>query len=165
VIVRLLKLFDWSDCLIVFRIVTIRQSDHQTIQPSFKPKKMNEKKYLKLNDIDAYTWAFHLSNYVWAIVLRWNRFEKKTVGSQFVTAADSTSANVAEGFGRYHKKDKIKFYRYSQGSLKELFDWNEKSKRRKLLKENEYQHILNELQRIDPAINRLIKFTNDKLKF
>ncbi|MCK4639103.1 MAG: four helix bundle protein, partial [Bacteroidales bacterium] len=26
-------------------------------------------------------------------------------------AADSISANIAEGFGRYHKKDKIKFYR------------------------------------------------------
>lgn len=126
---------------------------------------MTEKKYLKLNDIDAYTWAFHLSNYVWNIVLKWAWFEKKTVGSQFVTAADSISANLAEGFGRYHKKDKIKFYRYSQGSLKEMFDWCEKSKRRKLLTAEEYQHILNELKRIEPAINRLIKFTNDRLRF
>ena len=30
---------------------------------------------------------------------------------------DSVSANISEGFGRYHKKDKIKFYRYSQGSV------------------------------------------------
>ena len=90
---------------------------------------------------------------------------KKTVGSQFVTAIDSISANTAEGFGRYHKKDKIKFYRYSKGSLKECFDWNEKSKRRNLLNEEEYTHILNELQRIDHALNRLIKFTNEKLKF
>ena len=37
--------------------------------------------------------------------------------------------------------------------------------RRQLLKEEEYRHILKELQRIDPAINRLIKYTNDKLKF
>lgn len=92
-------------------------------------------------------------------------FEKKTVGSQFVRAIDSISANVAEGFGRYHKKDKIKFYRYSQGSLKETLDWNEKAKKRKLLKSNEYQHILTELQKIDPALGRLIKYTNTKLKF
>ena len=126
---------------------------------------MSDKKYLKLSDIDAYIWSFHLSNYVWDIIVKWDWFAKKTVGSQFVTAVDSISANVAEGFGRYHKKDKIKFYRYSQGSLKESFDWNEKSKRRDLLNEEEYNHILNELKRIDPAINRLIKFTNDKLKF
>ena len=126
---------------------------------------MSEKKYLKLSSIDAYLWSFHLSNYVWDIVLKWEWFEKKTVGSQFVTAVDSISANIAEGFGRYHKKDKIKFYRYSQGSLKECFDWNEKSKKRKLVTAEEYQHILNELQRIDPAIGRLIKYTNTKLNF
>ena len=126
---------------------------------------MQEKKYLKRSDFDAYTQSFHLSNYVWDIIIRWEWFEKKTVGSQFVTAIDSISANIAEGFGRYHKKDKIKFYRYSQGSIKESYDWNEKSMRRQLLKEEEYRHILKELQRIDPAINRLIKYTNDKLKF
>ena len=126
---------------------------------------MEAKKFLKLSDLDAYFWSFQLSNYVWDIIIRWEWFEKKTVGSQFITAVDSISANVAEGFGRYHKKDKIKFYRYSQGSLKESFDWNEKSKRRNLIKEDEYQHILKELQNIDPALNRLIKYTNNKLKF
>ncbi len=126
---------------------------------------MNEKKYLKLSDLDAYLWSFHLSNYVWEEIVKWEWFAKKTVGTQFVTAIDSISANVAEGFGRYHKKDKIKFYRYSQGSLKECFDWNEKSKRRELLEEEKYQHILTELQRIESALRRLIKFTNDKLKY
>ena len=126
---------------------------------------MNEKKYLKLSDLDAYLWSFHLSNHVWNIVISWEWFAKKTVATQFVSAADSISANIAEGFGRYHKKDKIKFYRYSQGSLKECYDWNEKSKKRGLLKEMDYQYILTELQKIESAIRRLIKFTNDKLKF
>jgi len=34
---------------------------------------------------------------------------KKHVGGQFVEVADSISANIADGFGRYNKKDKIKF--------------------------------------------------------
>lgn len=125
---------------------------------------MEKKNYLKLNQIDAYVWAFHLSNYVWNIVIKWDWFAKKTVGVQFVKAADSISANVAEGFGRYHKKDKIKFYRYSLGSLKECYDWNAKSYKRKLISEEEYQYILKELKRIEPSIYRLIKFTNDRLK-
>jgi len=65
--------------------------------------------------------------------LKWGFFEKKTIGSQFVNAMYSISANIAEGFGRYHKKDKIKFYRYAQGSIKECYDWNEKSKYRGLI--------------------------------
>lgn len=73
------------------------------------------KKYLQLNDISAYKTAFHLSNYVWEIVVKWDGFAKNTVGVQFVRAVDSIPANIAEGFGRYGKKDRIKFYRYSQG--------------------------------------------------
>lgn len=123
-----------------------------------------DKKYLKLSDIDAYRLSYHLSNYIWDIVMKWDFFAKKTIGSQFVTASDSISANVAEGFGRYHKRDKIKFYRYSQGSVKECFDWNEKAKYRQLVTEEEYDYIFKRLQQIDPALGRLIKFTNDKLR-
>lgn len=120
-------------------------------------------KYLKLNDIDAYKNSFHLSNYVWNIVIDWNPFAQRTVGEQFVRAADSISANIAEGFGRYFKKDKIKFYRYSQGSVKECLDWNEKSKIRKLLTKEQYKYVFEELKRLPESINRLIKFTNLKL--
>jgi len=68
------------------------------------------KNHLKLNDIEAYKIAFNLSNYVWDVVIKWNYFEKKTVADQFVRAVDSVSTNIAEGFGRYGKKDKIRFY-------------------------------------------------------
>ena len=124
---------------------------------------MSEGKYLKLSNIDAYKTAFHLSNYIWDLVIHWDWFAKKTVGSQFVEAADSISANIAEGFGRYNKKDKIKFFRYSQGSRKESYDWNEKALRRNLITQHNYQHIFNELEKLGPATSRLIKFTNEKL--
>lgn len=94
---------------------------------------------------------------------KWDYFAKDTVGKQFVRAADSISANIAEGFGRYGKKDKIKFYRYSFGSVKESLDWNEKSKKRNLLKKEEYEYILGELQKLPREINHLIGFTSEKL--
>ena len=121
------------------------------------------KKYMKLNDIDAYRISFHLSNYIWDIVIKWEYFIRNTVGEQFVDAADSISANIAEGFGRYHKKDKIKFYWYSSGSVKETLNWNEKSKIRSLITKEQYNHIFGELQKLPEAINRLIKYTNIKL--
>ncbi len=121
------------------------------------------KKYLELENISAYKIAFDLSNYVWDIVIKWNYFQKDTVGKQFVKAVDSISANIAEGFGRYFKKDKVNFYRYSYGSISESLDWNEKARARKLLKKEECQHILEELRRLAKEINHLIKFTNEKL--
>ena len=125
---------------------------------------MTSPKYLQLNDIGCYKKALLLSNYIWDIVIGWDWFAQKTVGVQFVTAIDSISANIAEGFGRYNKKDKVKFYYYSYGSLKESLDWNVKSKTRKLLTDNQYGHILNELQDLPKEIHQLIRFTNEKLK-
>jgi len=125
----------------------------------------NKISYLKLNDITAYKIAFELSNHIWDIVVKWNYFAQDTVEKQFVKAADSISANIAEGFGRYGKKDKIKFYRYSMGSLKETLDWNEKSKYRELINKDEYMHILTSLQQLPKELNALMKYTNNKLKY
>jgi len=74
------------------------------------------------------------------------------------------AANIAEGFGRFNKKDKIKFYRYSYDSMSESLDWNQKSKVRSLLTEDEYDYIFIELQKLPKAINSLVIFTNQKLR-
>lgn len=121
-------------------------------------------RYLKLNDISAYKKSFVLSNYVWDIIIKWDWFAKRTVGTQFAEAIDSISANIAEGFGRYGKKDKIKFYHYSFGSLKESLDWNEKSRKRNLITKEQYEYILKELKSLPIEIHQLIKFTSKKLK-
>lgn len=124
---------------------------------------MENKKYLKLNDIEAYKIAFNLSNYVWDLVIKWDHFPKNTLGQQFVRAVDSISENIAEGFGRYSKKDKIRFYRISYGSLFESLDENEKAKKRKLLKKEEFDHIFSELQKLPKSIHHLINYTQNKL--
>ncbi|MGD8780323.1 MAG: four helix bundle protein [Ignavibacteria bacterium] len=121
-------------------------------------------KYLKLNDIEAYRISFTLSNFVWDVIKEWGYFSKKTIGAQFVDAVDSISANIAEGFGRYTKKDKIRFYRINFASMYESLDWNEKAKVRKLLSDDDYNHIFNELQKLPNSINSLINYTDSKLK-
>jgi len=124
---------------------------------------MDNKKYLTLNDIEAYKIAFNLSNYVWDILVKWDHLAKFTIGEQFIRSVDSISANIAEGFGRFTKKDKIRFYRISYGSLFESLDHNEKSKKRKLLKKDEYDHIFSELQKLPKSIHHLINYTQTKL--
>ncbi|OIO19951.1 MAG: four helix bundle protein [Candidatus Magasanikbacteria bacterium CG_4_10_14_0_8_um_filter_32_14] len=123
------------------------------------------KKFLSLKDIDCYFLSYNLSNYVWNIVIQWNYFEKNSLGSQFARAIDSISSNIAEGFGRYNKKDKVKFYRYSMGSLYECLDWNQKSMKRDLITKEDYNFIFENLQKIKPEIYSLINYTNLKLKF
>ncbi len=121
-------------------------------------------KYLHLYDIVAYLASFKLSNFVWDIVIKWDFFAKDTVGKQFARAADSISANIAEGFGRYGKKTKVVFYHYARGSVMEALDWNEKAKKRNLLTNEQYNYIFGELQKLPKSINQLISYTNIKLK-
>ena len=123
----------------------------------------SEKKYLQLNDIDGYVISYHLSNFVWNVVKKWDYFARDTVGKQFVRAVDSISANIAEGFGRYSKKDKVRFYYYSYGSIKESLDWNEKSMKRGLLSEKEYEYIFQSLTKLPREVHSLINFTKERL--
>jgi|SRR3989339_756313 len=122
-----------------------------------------QKKFLQLNDIGIYKLSYNLSNYVWKIVVEWDHFSKSSVGIQYVKVVDSVSANIAEGFGRYSKKDKVKFYRYSFGSLKESMDWTQKAKARSLISDKQYEIIMGELLRFPREIYSLINFTNEKL--
>lgn len=124
---------------------------------------MENRKFLRLNDITVYRISFELSNYTWKIVVKWDVFAKKTIGDQFVRAVDSISANIAEGFGRYQKKDKVRFFRIAYGSITESLDWNEKARRRNLLTQEEYQHIYDQLKKLPKELNSLIRFTNEKL--
>ena len=123
----------------------------------------NERRFLRLADIECYRISFVLSNVVWNVVLQWPPFAQQTIGSQFVRSVDSISANIAERFDRYGKKDKVKFYRIARGSLFESLDRNEKAKTRQLIVPDTYSQIFTELQRLPKSINSLIKYTNDSL--
>jgi four helix bundle protein len=123
-----------------------------------------EKKYLQLNDLECYRVSFDLSNYIWEIVVNWDYLAKDTIGKQYIRAIDSVSANIAEGFGRFGKKDKINFYRYSFGSVKESYNWNEKARARKLLTKEQYEYIANTLGVLPKSLHQLIKFTNERLE-
>ena len=121
--------------------------------------------YFTVDKITSYKRSLDLSNYIWDIVVRWEWFAKKTIGAQWVTSTDSISANIAEGFGRNGKKDKIKFFYYSKGSLAESEDWFSKAKTRNLLTDIEAEYIANNLNELPKELNYLIKNTNEKLKY
>jgi len=120
--------------------------------------------YLKITDFEAYQISFKLSNVIWDIVNQWSYLAQRTIGAQFIDAADSISVNIAEGFVRYHKKDKIKFYHYSRGSIFESMDWLEKSIQRNLLNGKQYESLKAELEKLPKSINSLIKYTDLHLK-
>src|SRR4030042_6914411 len=107
-----------------------------------------ERKIFKLEDISAYRIASELSDYVWEIVIKWDYFPRKTLGAQMTEAFDSVAGNIAEGFGRYHKKDKIKFYYNARASCFESAHWCKKACSRKLISKPENNRIMEELRKL-----------------
>lgn len=56
------------------------------------------------------------------VVINFPSNEKFELRSQIVRAARSATANIAEGWGRYHYLDSNKFYYNSRGSITEILD-------------------------------------------
>jgi four helix bundle protein len=59
---------------------------------------------------------------MYAVARKLPDFEKYELGRQIRRAAVSLTNNIAEGHGRYHYPDEIKFQIQSRGSLAELVD-------------------------------------------
>lgn len=114
--------------------------------------------YHKIEDLEVYLIAEDFSNEIWDLVTKWDFFAKDTVGKQICRAADSISANIAEGYGRYHFKENKNFCYYSRGSIVEVKSFLSKAKHRKLISETEYFQLFKKLELIHIKLNSYIKY-------
>jgi four helix bundle protein len=73
-------------------------------------------------DLKVYQVAREFRKAMYRIAPRLPAEEKFGLGSQIRRAAVSLTNNIAEGHGRYHYLDQIKFTLQSRGSLEELID-------------------------------------------
>lgn len=121
------------------------------------------RKDFKLADLPSYKISAKLADIIYKAVRLWSFIDQKTIGLQLIRAVDSIAANIAEGFGRYHKKDKIKFFYIARASAFEVAHWVKTAKERNLFKEEEFLEIMNLLQRMPREINYLIKMTENNL--
>ncbi len=111
-----------------------------------------------LEKLEVYQLAETFSDTVWDIVMVWDNFRKDTIGKQIVRSADSISANIAEGYGRYYYKESKQFFFYSRGSLQETKSWLSKCKRRKIIEKDRADELINEAEKILAKLNGYIKF-------
>ena len=117
----------------------------------------------RIEDLEIFTLADNFSNKIWGLVLEWDYFTKDTIGKQITRSADSISANIAEGFGRFHYKENKNFCYFSRGSLIETKGWLNKCKVRNLINEDKYNELLKELETIHHKLNIYIKYIGKKI--
>ena len=73
-------------------------------------------------DLEVYQVAREFRKAMYGVARRLPAFEKFELGSQIRSAAVSLTNNIAEGHGRYHFLDQLKFLLQARGSLEELID-------------------------------------------
>jgi len=73
-------------------------------------------------DLEVYKKAREFRKRMYAIARRLPDLEKYELGRQIRRASVSLTNNIAEGHGRYHYLDEIKFELQARGSLAELVD-------------------------------------------
>lgn len=112
---------------------------------------------MELEELKVYQRALNLGEEIWQIVIRWQYFEKDTIGKQMVKATDSVAANISEGFGRYHYSETKHFGYYARGSLFETKTWLTKASNRKLIEKEKYLSLLAEIESTGKMLNAYIK--------
>lgn len=115
-----------------------------------------------LHNLEIYKLSLVLSDMVWDIFQSIHKTYKFSMGDQILRSADSIGANIAEGFGRYHYKDSLKFYYNSRGSLFETKHWIFLLYKRQLIDDNVYNSFNEKLDTLGIKLNNFINFIKSK---
>ncbi|OGF19544.1 hypothetical protein A3G56_01015 [Candidatus Falkowbacteria bacterium RIFCSPLOWO2_12_FULL_45_10] len=79
-----------------------------------------EKEVKNFYDLEVWKKGHSLVLDIYKLTQRFPKEELYGIISQIRRAASSITANIAEGFERFHFKDKIRFYYQARGSIAEV---------------------------------------------
>ena len=111
-----------------------------------------------IKDLEIYQASIEISDKIWNMVIPWDDFVKRTIGSQLVRAVDSVGANIAEGYGRGSKLDNARFVKIARGSLFETKYWLNQANTRKLLSNDDLTEIIAKIETLLPRISAYINY-------
>jgi four helix bundle protein len=87
-----------------------------------KTEEASQEEFQIFDDLEVYKAAREFRKAMYTMTRRLPDLEKYDLASQIRRASVSLTNNMAEGHGRYHYPDQIRFFLHSRGSLEELVD-------------------------------------------
>ena len=82
---------------------------------------------------------------------------------QIRKAAISITANIAEGYGRYHYQENIQFCRISRGSINEVLDHLYTALDEKYVFNKEFQQLYSQGREVEKVLNGYIGYLHRRL--
>lgn len=73
-------------------------------------------------ELEAWKQARIIRNEIACLVKQFPSEEKYRLTDQLLRSSRSVTANIAEGYGRFHYQENIQYCRHSRGSLNETID-------------------------------------------
>jgi len=119
-------------------------------------------KTLNLYKFELYQVARELSRVAWKIYNHLPKQFQYSTGNQFLSAADSVQANIAEGQGRFHYKDKMKYEFNARGSLYETLSWSEILLERELIDQADQDQFSELCIHVSYLLNGHIRHLNEQ---
>ncbi len=115
------------------------------------------KQIKSFEDLECWQISHELVLGIYKITKLFPKDERYGIISQLRRAASSITANIAEGFSRYHYNDKIKFYYNSRGSASEVKNFLILSKDLNYIEESNCVELVSKTERVLKTINGLIR--------
>jgi len=110
-------------------------------------------------DLEAWKKGHLLALNIYKMTKNFPREEIYGITSQLRRAASSIAANIAEGFARYHFKDKTKFYYNARGSVAEVQNFLLLAKDLSYIDLKTCNEFVEKANEISKLINGLIRST------
>jgi len=120
------------------------------------------KHYQTFEDLEVYQVAREFRKAVYRVAKRRPEEEKFGLASQIRRAAVSLTNNIAEGHGRFHFLEQIKFMLQARGSLEELLDDLNVCEDEAYLAAQESETLKQEGWRVHKLINGYIRFLRSR---
>jgi four helix bundle protein len=120
------------------------------------------KEFRTFEDLEVYKAALEFRKKMYGVARRLPDFEKFGLASQIRRAAVSLTNNMAEGHGRYHFADQVRFFLGSRGSLQELVDDLSVSADEKYLQNHEVAELKEKAWSVLGLINGYLRYLRDR---
>ena len=127
-----------------------------------KTEKQSASGFRTFEDLEVYKAARDFRKQMYRITRELPAFEKFELASQIRRAAVSLTNNIAEGHGRYHFADQVRFILSARGSLQELIDDLNVCTDEQYLPDGEVAALKEEGWRVRQLIDGYVRYLRDQ---
>lgn len=119
---------------------------------------MVKSKYDDFRDLEVWQRCKCIRKNIWELCKNFPKEEKHRLSDQLIRSSRSSTACIAEGYGRFHYQENIQFCRQSRGSLYELIDHVDVAEECLYIDRNQTDCLTEEIKTTIRILNGYIKY-------